>query len=216
MALYTTNNRRLNEILHSSKGSTFTTGLLTLLVVAAMILFAIVPAYSSISDKLANNELKQTYLDELIQKKSNMDQLLVEYDEKSELIKLFEETTFTRNNNELLLANFNDAAIANNITILNVSFDKVEAPEKEALTGFPNLLSQNFSYTTKAKPQDQLALIKYLEKFPIPNDFESVSFNFETDTALGEIDTELAYNGDSEIEMNLTGRYYFWDLSSDE
>lgn len=215
MALYTTNNRRLNAILHSSKGATYTTGLMTLLVVALMIAFAIVPAYTSITDKIANNELKQAYMDELIVKRDAMDLLLAEYDNNLDLINDFEETTFTRNNNELLVANIDNIATGFNVELQSASFDKIKSPTKDELVLFPELRTQDFSLTFKGTPPQLLETLRSLEGFPIPIEFSSISYTLKDENKT--IEDTTVYSIDTDLKMNLSGVFYFWsEIVQDE
>jgi hypothetical protein len=209
MALYTTNNRRLNAILHSSKGATYTTGLLTLLVVTVMIAFAIVPSYTSITDKISNNELKQVYLDELIAKRDAMDTLLAEYDSNEELINIFETTTYTRNNNELLVANIDNIATGNGISLISTSFDKVKGPTRDDLAVYPELLTQNFNLTFKGTPPFLLETLREFESFPIPIEFNNIIFSLKDDNNAIEAG-DVVYSIDTDLTMNLSGVFYFW------
>ena len=208
MALYTTTNRKLNAIINSSKGGTFTTGFMTLIVVTAMIVFALLPAYTSITDKIANNELKQKYLDELITKRDVMDQLLLEYESNQELITEFEKNTFIRNNNELIVANIDSVATNSNTKLQSASFDKVEASKKDELANYSQFITQTFNFKFKGKAIDLLGTLRKLESFPIPMEFENISFSFKKDKQVSE-NVEV-FRDEPLISMNMTGRFYFW------
>lgn len=209
MALYTTNNRKLNAIISSSKGGAFATGLLTLVVVTAMILFALLPAYTSITDKIANNELKQKYLEELIAKRNVMDQLLLEYEQNKDLIYDFETTTFTRNNNELIVANIDNIATTSNTKLQEVNFDKVEASKKEELASYYQFTTQAFNFGFKGKSNDLLETLRRLEAFPIPMEFENISFKLKKETQ--SLEEATNFSAEADIDMSILGRFYFWN-----
>lgn len=209
MALYTSNNRRLNSVLHSSKGGTYATGTLTLFVVVAMILFAILPAFNSINEKLASNKQKQQYLSDLTAKRTTMDSLLEEFQSREELIKTFEETTLTRNNNEFIVANFESLAKSNGISINNASFDKMVPITKPTLSVFPLLQAQAVSLTFNGKLSGLQSMLKSIEKFPVPFEFSSINYNLKPETGIA--DSSLTINDNPDLTLSLNGVYYFWN-----
>lgn len=215
MALYTINNRRLSAVLHTSKGGTFTTGVLTLLVVVSMMLFAIIPAYNSITGKLTNNDLKQQYIDTLNAKKTTMDLLSKEYSTNNDAISEFEAITLSRGNNELLVANFERLAQDVAVTMKSVDFtsDGSAVVSRESLIGYSQLGVQPFTFSFTGKLDDLKTLVSSIEGFPVPVELTTINYNFGEDTTAGSAFTGTLTD-DPDFTLNLTGVYYFWNTAS--
>jgi hypothetical protein len=117
-----TQNIRLKEILAGRKNQTFAVSGVSLLVIAVLIFFSIVPAFQSITDQLKNNEAKNVYIDQMTQKISNMNTLLAAYEDSKDQITVFDNYFRTKNNDELWTANINKYFEKNGCILAAVNF----------------------------------------------------------------------------------------------
>lgn len=210
MALYTTNNRRLNQIIHSSKSSTYAVGLITLFITVLIIFLAILPAYKSITDEIANNKVKTQYLQDLNAKKDAMNQLEQQYNDNSTLIDVFNKYNLTRNDNELIIANLEKIAQNFGVQLSNTSFSATAAPTAAPFNGIVNLNTQPYSYELKGTLTNLHSFLAYIETLPIIMNINTISYNHGTTTA-GV--AGVTVSEDPTFTMDLSGVYYFWNVS---
>lgn len=212
MALYTTTNRRLNQIIHSSRSASYTIGLITLFIVVLMIFLAIMPAYKSITDQLASNEAKTIYLNDLTTKKNTMDRLLREYEQFSDQINLFNEYQQVRANNELVVANMDRLARDYSVNLISSNYEKEVPPKNEPYSKIVGLMAQPFTLSFKGELANLENLLAKLEQYPTLLSFKTISYNHgETSTAGA---TGVALSGDRTFTLSLNGEYYFWKATA--
>ncbi len=206
MALYTTTNRKLNEILKSNKNASFTVGLVTLFVVVLMLFLAILPAYKSITDQIQNNQAKTEYIAKLKEKRSILDKLTLEYDANSELIKQFDEDYPQKQNNEFILATISKIGTLYNVEVSSISFtNKAKSNQLETLP--PSLAIIETNIFLKGKLPDLEKFVAHLEKYPIPLNYSNLDYHYLAEKIEGTVIPQSV-----PFVMTLNFEYYYFTI----
>lgn len=196
-------NDRLNAIIESSQGRTYLVVAITLLVITLMIFLAIAPAYKSITDQLALNQVKAQYLADLNTKSTNLQKLAAQEQQYSSELTLLDSYLPAKDNSELVTANISKIAEANNCKLGSVSFGVKAASTNPKIPagGYPNLLAVPLNISLTCAKENISGLIKHLEELPMVIYFNSVGYSYKQ----GESST---------YSLAVTGEYYFWNLAT--
>lgn len=173
-----TSTQQLREYLETKKGRTYFIGIITMVTIAVMLVFAVVPATKSITDKIAQNRVRREYLSALTTKEEAVKQLLSQEEMAEDRIYLLHMSLPDRRNDEYILANINQMAVTNNNTVISVDFGE-DAPAKfqtqssnaTFLRQVPVILSVQGNITSLGE------FLKKIEEFPMIMAVENVSFS---------------------------------------
>lgn len=200
-------NERINKIWATTQGKTYTTAIATIVVVALMIVFAVVPAYVSITDQISLNEAKTTYVGDLKTKQQNLNTLITQQQNNTVSLRLLDIYLRDRINNELLVASFSQIALEKNI---NCKFDSASFTEP-AVSKKIKLLNANVKAVGfSAKFICKFGVIKDLYdrilNLPVPMNIDNISYS--NNKALGG-GGNSAYFFDK-FAVTYDGEYYYW------
>jgi Tfp pilus assembly protein PilO len=172
-----TSTSQLRDYLETKQGKTYFIAIITLITVTIMLVFAIVPAVKSITDKVAQNNVRRDYLDALTQKESNIKELIVQEEQSQAQIAFLDSSLPSKRNDEFILANIGEMAKISNSYLVSADFgtdsvakidSKVET--KSRLKQVPVTISIQGTIPTLGE------FIKKMESFPMPFTMESTIF----------------------------------------
>jgi len=201
---------RINKILSTTQGRTYTTVAATILIVVLMAVFAIIPAYISITDQVAANQAKTEYIAKLIEKEQAITSLVKQRDRYTEAIKLLDLFLGEKVNNEYMIANVNKIAEDHNCTVTTFSFDKPQTSKN--IKTLPMMVSSvGMSFTVNCKIEDIKGFYQQINDFPTPIYIITVNYTNKTDSK------SLIAFGDSinsRFNIQIATEYYFWNVPS--
>jgi Tfp pilus assembly protein PilO len=172
-----TSTSQLRDYLETKQGKTYFIAIITLITVTIMLVFAIVPAVKSITDKVAQNNVRRDYLDAITQKESNIKELIVQEEQSQAQIAFLDSSLPSKRNDEFILANIGEMAKISNSYLVSADFgtdsvakidSKVET--KSRLKQVPVTISIQGTIPTLGE------FIKKMESFPMPFTMESTIF----------------------------------------
>lgn len=198
-------NERINQIWSTTQGKTYTTAIATIVVVVLMAMFAIVPAYTSITDQLALNEQKTKYLADLSTKQQALNKLIMQRDEYSVPITLLGIYLREKMNNELLIASFSKIADDNKCKLSSVSFSEADI-SKNITNVNVNVRAVPFSVTISCKVGDIKTVYAEMMNFPVPLNITNLSYSNKKEVGGGGT-SNLFYD---RFVVTINGEYYFW------
>lgn len=206
-------NRRLDNVLNSSKSKTFTTIGLTALIILLIIAFCLVPVISSINQQRAVRKDKEVYLENLKTKKAALDTLLTEFNNNKETIDQFNDIALSRNGNEILVANFDVLAKKHNVVLTFNEFKNTVVPKDSPVSGDGSLVAQMFTSTFTGKFENLKQIIVELESFPIPIQIRKVEIMLKKEF---KDNTNVIMGSNPDLTMTVEGLYYFWNQKPNE
>jgi len=214
-------NDRINKILATTQGKTYATAIATIFIVLLMVLFAVVPAYRSITDQIALNEKKSQYVDDVVEKQKALGLLVSQRNEQDVAITLLDIYLGNKINNELLVAAFSsltDAEIFSDTTCVleSISFEEPKVTKNLEVID-PNHKAVGFTVTFKNCTIDyekEIDNVKdmYLRilNFPVPVYISAVSYT-KIDGQSSGVFGRLLYN---KFDVIISGEYYFWPTTT--
>jgi hypothetical protein len=204
-----TNNNKLIQILTTRKGAGMSVAGATIVMIVIMLVFAIMPAYSSITDQLKNNEAKVVYLTELKNKQTTMEELSEEYSLNENLINKYNRYMNSDYNTEVVLANLNQIGINHNSVLATAAFADAVSPVDPGLLEYLNLLEVplNLSYVGTIPNLSQV--LSDIEKYPVPINISAISFSHFKGTD-GSMDADELISIDPRFTLQITASYFIW------
>lgn len=206
-----TNNNKLVQILTTRKGAGMSVAGVTIIMVVIMLVFAILPAYSSITDQLKNNEAKTVYLNELQLKKETMDNLNNEFNSNQKTINKYDTYINSDSNSDVLLANFNAMAIKYNTTLVTYSIVGKKISEDPTLTEFSGLLESNITLGLIGTLPNLSLFLSYLESYPIPINISDIAYSHYIPPNKEDTDKEELISQNPEFLLSINANYYLWE-----
>lgn len=201
-----TSTKLLKDYLETKRGKTYLISIITLVTVAIMLVFAIVPAILSITDKLAQNETRKNYLEALENNEKVIKKLLEEEQEFNSIIVQLDSALPTEINDEYILANISEMTAATGSQLIFVDFKEPIitdlAPTNEDLKMIkevPVTLSVQGSLDSLA------GFLKRIETFPMPISVDSFSLSNKSVSSLS-LDRSKG-----EYVMSMEISYYYYD-----
>lgn len=200
-------NESLKKVLETKQGKTYTVFGVTLMTVLFMFMFAVRPAWVSISNKLSENAVKRDYLNQAEQKLSNLDTLSQEYLENQESIEYLNKYYLPETPTEsFVVKNFTLMAQENNLEVQFLQVDRPE-PYEDNTTGVgisdPSIIAQSKSFITLRGPLDNIyGFVTQLED--MGKIINIVGLNYTT----FEEDDQIS----SEWQITIDAYFYFWDI----
>ena len=206
-----TNNNKLIQILTTRRGAGMSVAGATIVMIVIMLVFAIMPAYSSITDQLKNNEAKVVYLTELKNKQATMEQLSEEYTLNENLINKYNRYMNSDYNTEVFLANLNQIGINHNSVLVSVAFADAVSPEDPGLLEYLNLLEVPLNLTYVGTIPNLTQVLSDIEKYPVPINISSISYTHFNGTD-GSIDEDELISIDPRFNLQITASYFIWGV----
>jgi len=200
-----TSTQQLREYMETKQGKTYFIGIITMATIAVMLVFAVVPAIKSITDKMSQNKIRREYLTALTTKEESIKQLLSQEDQSQEKIQLLNTSLPDKRNDEYVLANINEMALLNNNTIISIDFG-VGAPAKLTTPSQSTVSLRQVPITISVQGNvSSLGIfIKKLEEFPTIIAIEDISFSNKSVQAMN-----LPSNkGDTVLSLKVNYYYY--------
>ncbi len=173
-----TSTQQLREYMETKKGKTYFIGIITMVTITVMLVFAVVPAIKSITDKMAQNKVRREYLTALTTKEESIKQLLSQEDQSQEKIQLLNTSLPDKRNDEYVLANINEMALLNHNTMISIDFG-VDTPAKLTTSSQSTTSLRQVPITMSVQGEiSSLGIfIKKLEEFPTIIAIEDISFS---------------------------------------
>lgn len=200
-----TSTSQLREYLETKQGKTYFIAIMTLITVAVMLVFAIVPAIKSITDKIAQNEVRREYLNALTEKEKNIKELLIQEEQSQAQIQFLESSLPSKRNDEYILANIGEIAEQNNAHLFNADFaeDSVATIESD-VESKKRLKQVPLTISVQGTIPSLGAFMKKMEEFPMPFVVESMIYGNKDVRS-----QNLPVNrGDSLLVMKINYYYY--------
>lgn len=210
-------NDRINQIWATTQGKTYTTAVATVAIVVVMVVFAVVPAYTSITDQIALNDKKGLYLEDVVDKQKALNTLVSQRNEQNTAITLLDLYVGSKINNELLVASFssltNTELFPDTTCTLGAASFSDPAVTKNFTTMNPNIKAIGFSVTFKNCKIDYehdidnvRDMYSRILNLPIPIYVTSINYTNKTEQSSG-VFGKLLYN---KFTLIITGEYYYW------
>jgi len=201
-----TSTTQLRNYLETKQGRTYFIAILTMVTVAVMLVFAIAPAVTSITNKLAQNKVRREYLNALTSKEENIKKLLLQEEGAQSHIQFLDSSFPNKRNDEFVLANIAEMATRTNNTIASVDFGDEEVPKISTNSQQSTFLRQvPITLSIQGTVVSLSEIVKKIEEFPMPFAIESMSFSNKSIQNLnlsGE-------NGDTVLTLKI--RYYYYN-----
>jgi hypothetical protein len=198
-------NDRINEILSTTQGKTYTTVIATVVVVMLMAIFAIVPAYVSITDQIALNEDKTKYLADLSLKQSTINDLVLMSDKYENELKLLDIYFKDKINSEFLVASFSKIAEDHRCRTTSVSFGdpfKTKAIKELSI----NVNAVPFNLVISCNIKEMEGLFAQINDFPVPLNITGIIYTNKKEA--GSVANSAVFY--DRFNMTITGEYYYW------
>jgi hypothetical protein len=200
-------NQQINDIISNDQGRTYVTAIATIALVTLMIIFAIIPSYTSIQEKMALNEEKKVYLAALDQKQSNIFSLVEQRDILDPQVKLMNIYFKDQLNTELMVSNISKLSEERKCRFNNLSFNKV-AKSKNVMEINPSVYALGFTVSVNCKISEIQAFFDSINNFPIPLYITNVSYSNKKDAnSSGSI---LYYD---RFNFAVTGEMFYWNTT---
>jgi Tfp pilus assembly protein PilO len=202
-----TKNNSLQELLKTTQGKTYTVIIVTIILIVLMFSVAIVPAYRSVTDQIAQNRVKSEYLEQLSKKEDILRILANQENQYRQEIDIINQIYQSRQNDEFVLANLNSLANQFNIRISSFGFSNktLQNSSFAELDSFANLQRITINLSLEGDLQDFQYFLNSLESLPLVISVTNINYGLNTST---ERDIRYRYI------MNLQAEYYFWNESS--
>lgn len=173
-----TSTTQLREYLETKQGKTYFIAIITMITVAIMLIFAIVPATKSITDKIAQNSVRRDYLEALKEKDKNMKDLLNEEENSQSELVFLESALPSSRNDEFVLANISEMAVKSNTNLVNADFgESTPAKDITDLRTTNKLSYVPMTLSVQGTIPNLGEFVKKIEAFPVPFLIEDISFN---------------------------------------
>ena len=200
-------NERINQIWSTMQGKTYTTAVATIVVVVLMITLAVVPAYISITDEIALNDLKTKYVADLATKQQNLNKLVTQEQDNAVSVALLDVYLQNKINNELLVATFSQLT---SDSTLGCRFDNASfsdpAVSKRIKSLNPNVRAIEFSVKFVCKIGSVEQIYKKLINLPVLINIDGISYT-NNKTQGGGGGNNHFYD---KFAVVYTGEYYNW------
>lgn len=204
-----TSTKQLREYLETKRGKTYLISIVTLVTVAVMLVFAIVPAILSITDKIAQNNTRREYLSALERNEDVIRKLLEEEQEFNSTIVQLDNALPSEINDEYILANISEMTASTGSQLIFMDFkepvitDLAPLNEKLKMTReVPITLSVQGSLSSLAE------FLKRIETFPMPISVDTFSLSNKSVSSLSLDRSKGEYVMSMEISY-----YYYNDVT---
>lgn len=201
--------QQLKEYLETRPGRTYFISSVTLITVAIMLVFAIVPAITSITDKVAQNEERREYLAVLDLKEKNIKSLLNQRDANPDLINDLSNAVPNGVNDEYVLANLGAMSGATSTKVISVDFSEAQPGQFGlARPELAKIMERPFSMSVQGDLSNLSEYMKRLEEFPLIIVVEDFSYSDRN------VQSQNLNPSDGNYLMNLQLKYYYYQDGS--
>lgn len=200
-----TSTKQLREYLETKRGKTYLISIVTLVTVAVMLVFAIVPAILSITDKFAQNNTRREYLSALERNESVIKKLLKEEQDFNSTIVKLNSALPSEVNDEYVLANVSEMTASTGSQLIFMDF---KVPVVTDLSPTNNNLKMVMEVPITLSVQGSLSslseFLKKVETFPMPISVDTFSLSNKSVSSLS-LDRS---KGDYVMSMEISYYYY--------
>ncbi len=192
------------EALNTPKGKTFTTALITILIVALLIFFAISPALSSITAQLEKNKQLSERIATMDQKIQDLNALSAKEVQLESQLEVFESYFGEDKHQDAIFDELKDITADAGMSFISVSFSDSD----------PNAINKykEADLNNKLQAQDvKLVVTGRLDS--LTNLIEKI----EGSTRILDVETmsvsKLEVNNDEEVQVDLLIKSFFWEVN---
>lgn len=203
-----TSTRQLYDFLETRKGKTYTIAVVTIITVIIMVVFAILPAVLSITDKRAEIKVKKEYFEVITEKEAALKTLLQQEGEYADNVVLLNQYLPDDVNDEFILANLDEYAKLSNLRLLRIDFKEpeiVQSEDPELLPPSQDVLQVPVVVSLQADQDEFELFLRRIESFPVLMKVKDISYNNKD--ILDQIDTAA----DDDFIFNINLVYYIWN-----
>jgi len=202
-------NQRINAILSTIQGKTYTMAIATIVVILLMIVLAIVPAYTSLTDQMALNTLKEKYLVDMDTKQNILNTLFEVRDSNQTSLTLLDTYLKDKINNEYFVASFYQVAEDLNCEFKGASFS-APAVSKNIKNLNANVIGIKFSASFICKISGVKPLYARIANFPILVYIDAINYSNKKDA--GGSGTNNFINDN--LAVSISGEYFYWNAKT--
>lgn len=199
-------NPRLQEVFKTPKRKTYTTAVITALIVGLFIFFTIRPTFQKIANLNKEIKEKEEFRAKINSKLNRVQSLLNKQREVSEGLIYFQEDFSKKEKSGFVVANL--AAIADKfeVDLMNINFgDPVDEDEMVELDSSDDVVGISVSVNLEGDTKSIEEFIQYLEGFPKIIDVRNVSYS-KNDLSTFDEDLEEFKSIRSSVNMYI----YYW------
>lgn len=201
-----TSTAQLREYLETKQGKTYFIATITMITVAIMLVFAIVPASTSITDKIAQNKVRREYLDALTEKETNIKNLLTQEEQSQNQLLFLDASLPGKRNDEFILANLGEMANVTNTHVVVADFGESSTTNLRSNIESQQMLRQvPITLSVQGTIPNLGDFIRKLESFPMPFLIESISYSNKS----VQNQNLPANQGDTLLALKIN--YYYYD-----
>lgn len=172
-----TSTAQLREYLETKQGKTYFIAIVTIITVTVMLVFAIVPAVKSITDKIAQNNVRREYLQALTEKESNIKDLLIQEEQSQSQIDFLNSSLPSKRNDEFIYANLAEMANQSNSYLVSADFaDELVASIKSDVETKSRLKQVPLTINVQGTIPSLGEFVNKMESFPMPFTIDSMVF----------------------------------------
>lgn len=198
--------QQLKEYFETRQGKTYLISAITLITVAVMLVFAIIPAITSITDKIAQNEERREYLNALDLKEQNIKSLLNESEANVELIQDLQEALPSEEKDEYVLANLGAMSETTGSKIISADFaESTSGQFGLARPELAKIKERPFTISVQGDLSNLSQFIKSIEEFPMIIVVQDLSYSDQN------VQSQNLNPSDGNYLMNLQLKYYHFD-----
>jgi hypothetical protein len=200
-------NQQINDIISNDQGRTYVTLIATIILVTLMIIFAIIPSYTSIQEKMVLNEEKKVYLTALDLKQTSIFSLVEQKEALDPQIKLMNIYFKNQLNTELLVSNISKIADERKCKYNSLNFNKV-IRSKNILEVNSNVYALGFTLSINCKITELPAFFDSINNFPIPLYITNITYSNKKDANTST--SSIYYD---RFNFSITGEMFYWNTT---
>lgn len=186
----------LDDIMATTQGKTYTVFTVTLLVVVLLIVFAISPAYLSITNQISRNNAKMAYLADLDKKEETLRSLTNQEADLADEIDILNTDFKDKRNDEFMLSNMSKMASTYNCDLTSMTFGENKVPTIPDLTLYPEFTAVPTTITVSCDLAGLESFLAHVESFPSTMSIKTISYGVVQNEKYG---------------MTIEAEYYFWN-----
>ncbi|HEX9804336.1 MAG TPA: type 4a pilus biogenesis protein PilO [Candidatus Dojkabacteria bacterium] len=194
-------NKQLSKILETEQGKTYAVFGGTVFIVIIMFVFAIRPAWLSITDKLAENDVKRQYIDAADEKLSTLDNLSTQYIQNESSIDYLNAYYLPEEKAQsFIVKNITEITNKIGLEVSSINFDRQsEIPEEVPFTNAGLTDAKPIVFTVRGELDQIESLTGEIENFGRTIHISTIS--------IGSVETE---SGGFIWQASFRCYYYYW------
>jgi Tfp pilus assembly protein PilO len=198
-----TTTRRINvrKVLATTQGQTYAVAGATIFIVILMVFLAIRPAFLSISDQNAKNDVKRAYLDQLTEFENNLKILAQQKSDMQAQIDELNMVVPDKRNDEFVAANVNAIVQKYQVQLRILTFEKSVETKDPKLAGYPSLLAVPMRLSVSGSLSNLQLFLAELETFPLPISVSAIGYSGTDIQAIDPL---------KQIDLDIDAQYYYF------